>query len=452
MRHVLYYDPISEHTTLQELSKLNGDWVIHPFSSPKDALSISQNHKIQVGLVRFPNQIEESILRQVENMINMKMKVKWIALLDRTLLENQSVSRIIANGFFDYLSLPLDDHRLVYALGHAWGMAEIGLAEEAEATESPDLEMVGTSPPMRALFGLIRRFAQVDIPVLVTGETGTGKELVSRAIHDHSSRAKFAFVAVNCGALPQNLIQSELFGHEKGAFTGAHQQRIGRIEAASGGTVFLDEIGDLPVELQINLLRFLQEKTFERVGGTKSLTADVRVIAATNVNLEKAVREGRFREDLFYRLNVLHVHLPPLRERQHDIELLAKFFFEKFSNERKASVVKGFSQQAMKCILEHDWPGNVRELINRIRRAIVMCENKFILPSDLGLEEKETGVNPPDLKSIRGANEKEAILETLEKTNFNISKCAASLGISRVTLYNLIRKYGIEVQRKKSPR
>lgn len=451
MRNILYFNPDSRTVPPGILSTLDGGWTIHAVTQPKEALDLSEKHRILAGIVHFPCQIEECVLHKIENMINVKKKIKWLGLVDKAVLSNQTITRIIADGFYDYLSLPIDADRLSFVLGHAWGMAEIGMSEmrKEENSGEDDLEMVGTSPPMRALFGLIRRFAQVDIPVLVTGETGTGKELVSRAIHDHSSRAKYAFVAVNCGALPSNLIQTELFGHEKGSFTGAHQQRVGRIEAASGGTIFLDEIGDLPLELQTNLLRFLQEKTFERVGGTKSLTADVRVIAATNVDLEKAVRDGRFREDLFYRLNVLKVNLPPLRERHQDIELLAKFFFEKFSKERKHSHAAGFSQQAMKCILDHDWPGNVRELINRVRRAIVMCENRLIMPADLELEEKTPLANSIDLKSARTANEKEKILEVLGKTNGNISKGASLLGISRVTLYSLIQKYGVEVNRRK---
>jgi len=218
---------------------------------------------------------------------------------------------------------------------------------------------------------------------------------------------------------------------------------------ASGGTIFLDEIGDLPLDLQANLLRFLQEKTYERVGGTKCLTADIRVISATNADLEKMVREGRFREDLFYRLNVLKIHLPPLRERPQDIEVMAKFFLEKFSKELKNSPIIGFSQQSIQCILGHNWPGNVRELINRIRRALVMCESRLITPADLELNEKNISSDPVDLKSIRSRNEKEKIQEVLEKTEYNISKCALMLGISRVTLYSMIRKYGIEVPPKK---
>lgn len=452
MRNILSFNPDQSTVTSPILPVVNGQWAVHTVNHPREALALSEKHRILVGVVHFPGQIDQSLLHKIENMINVQKQIKWFAVMDKLIFSNPSVIRIIADGFYDYFTLPIDEDRFSFALGHAWGMAEIGMVEmrKEDRPKEQDLEMVGTSPIMRNLFGLIRRFAQVDIPVLVTGETGTGKELVSRAMHDHSHRAKFPFVAVNCGALPGSLIQTELFGHEKGSFTGAHQQRIGRIEMASGGTIFLDEIGDLPLELQTNFLRFLQEKTYERVGGTKSLTADVRVIAATNVDLAKLVREGRFREDLFYRLNVLRVNLPPLRERGQDIEVLAKYFLEKFSKERKNSQVVGLSQQAVKCILEHNWPGNIRELINRVRRALVMCETRLIMPVDLELEEKTSPELPVDLRSARAANEKDQIVDVLEKTKFNISKGAALLGISRVTLYRLIQKYGIEVDRKNS--
>jgi len=451
MRDIFYFSPGGPPVFSQALSAKNGDWSLHPVSHPDEARILSQKHRILVGAVQFPPNIEESVLQKIENMINMGERVKWFALLDKVVLSNKLVTHLLASGFHDYFSLPIDEDQLAFSLGHAWGMAEIGISECGleKSSNGHGPEMVGASSAMRAVFHLVQRFSKVDVPVLVTGETGTGKELVSRAIHDHSARAKHPFISVNCGALPTHLIQTELFGHEKGSFTGAHQQKIGRIEMASGGTIFLDEIGDLPLDLQANLLRFLQEKTYERVGGTKCLTADIRVISATNADLEKMVREGRFREDLFYRLNVLKIHLPPLRERPQDIEVMAKFFLEKFSKELKNSQIIGFSQQAIQCILDHNWPGNVRELINRIRRALVMCESRLIMPADLELNEKNISRDPVDLKSIRSRNEKEKIQEVLEKTEYNISKCALMLGISRVTLYSMIRKYKIEVISKK---
>jgi DNA-binding NtrC family response regulator len=285
----------------------------------------------------------------------------------------------------------------------------------------------------------------VDAPVLITGESGTGKELTALAIHERSARSAGLFMVVNCGALPVNLIQSELFGYEKGAFTGAQHRKIGRIEAASGGTVFLDEIGDLPFEMQVNLLRFLQEKTIARVGGNEQIHVDTRIIAATHVDMEKAVKERQFREDLFYRLNVLRLKTPALRNRQGDIELLAKYFFDQFSHEKRPNV-KGFSPAAMDAMKNHTWPGNVRELINRTRRAMVMCESRLISPADLGLERLTPRHPVLTLDQVRARAEEEAVRNAIEGSRGNLSVAARNLGVSRVTLYRLIEKYGIKTQ------
>ena len=230
--------------------------------------------------------------------------------------------------------------------------------------------MVGVSAPMQAVFRNLRKIAAVDAPVLITGETGTGKELAARAIHERSRRSSGPFVAVNCAALPATLIQSELFGYERGAFTGAQRRKIGSIESANGGILFLDEIGDLSLDLQVNLLRFLEESAIQRVGSPKEIPVDVRVIAATHDDMERATAEGRFREDLYYRLNVLRLEMPMLRARGEDIEVLARFFFEKFRQETSHKVI-GFSPEALQSMADYDWPGNVRELINRVRRATV---------------------------------------------------------------------------------
>jgi DNA-binding NtrC family response regulator len=249
-------------------------------------------------------------------------------------------------------------------------------------------------------------------------------------------------VVVDCGSLPPTLIQSELFGYEKGAFTGAQQPHKGHIEAATGGTLFLDEIGELPRDLQVNLLRFLQEKTINRLGSARKIPVDVRVIAATHVNLEKAVREGRFREDLYYRLNVIHFSVPALRERDGDIELLADFYFRKFSSEAKFSA-KGYSLAALQAMRNHAWPGNVRELINRIRQALVMCENGLIRPNDLGLGAVGIAHKRVPLDDARAAAEKCAIEACLSSARHNVSQAARELGVSRVTLYRLMEKYAI---------
>lgn len=370
--------------------------------------------------------------------------MEWIALLHPACLEKEHVSGLIRDSFYDYHTLPADCDRLLMTMGHAYGMAAFK-QEVRQEVEFDEDEMVGVSPVMQALFRNIRKIAGVDAPVLIAGESGTGKELTAQSIHERSSRAKGPFVTVNCGALPANLIQSELFGYEKGAFTGATQRKIGRIEAAAGGTIFLDEIGDLPLEMQVNLLRFLQEKTIERVGSTESIPVDVRVFAATHVDLEKAVKEGRFREDLYYRLNVLPIRVPPLRERQGDIEVLAHFFFNKFAAEKRPNI-QGFSQYTLHLMNSHDWPGNVREMINRIRRALVMCEGRLITPADLGLERRISKRLLQTLEEARLAAEKEAIRNALRRARDNVSRAAKELGVSRVTLYRLMEKCGLHQQ------
>jgi len=335
---------------------------------------------------------------------------------------------------------------LLITLGHAYGMAQMRhQLQEVSQTRIPDdnSELIGTSPPMQTLLRQAHKAALVDVPVLITGESGTGKELVTRAIHQQSARSDGPFVPVNCGALPGALIHSELFGHEKGAFTGAHQRRRGRFELAAQGTLFLDEIGDLPLDLQVNLLRFLEEKSIERLGGTDRIPVNVRVIAATHVDLKEAVAEGRFREDLYYRLNVVHLNMPSLRQREGDIELLARFFFKKFSAEN-LNIIKGFSEQALQVLEQYNWPGNVRELMNRIHHAMVMCDGDFIKPSDLGLDRraKRQAMN---LEEARAMAEKQVIASTLRWTRKNVSQAARELGISRPTLYRMMKKYGIEI-------
>ena len=314
--------------------------------------------------------------------------------------------------------------------------------------ESAEPYMVGASPAMQRVYESIRKFGATAAPVLITGESGTGKELAALAIHERSTYAAGPFVAINCAALPPTLIAAELFGHEKGAFTGATQRRIGRLESADRGTIFLDEIGDLPLEQQAHLLRFLQEHTIDRVGATRPIEIDARVIVATNVDLRLAIAQGRFREDLFYRLNVLNLHLPALRDRGDDLDLMATYFLRKLSREHGCEV-SGFSDDAWTWIRAHDWPGNVRELIGCIRRGVVMADTPWITARDLGLE---TSRRMPTV--IRAAPAAIAVpyRQTIDETRLraalaaqdgNISNTARALGISRTTIYRLMHRFGI---------
>jgi two-component system NtrC family response regulator len=293
---------------------------------------------------------------------------------------------------------------------------------------------------MQEIYSFIRKTSKTDASILITGESGTGKELVARAIHGLSYRRNNNLVVINCGAIPENLLESELFGHEKGSFTGAHMQRKGRIEYAHKGTLLLDEIGDLPLSLQMKLLRFLQDQQIERVGGREQIMVDARTLASTNRDLKSAVQAGTFREDLYFRLCVIQIDLPPLREREGDIVLLAKSFLNRFAKENNKKI-SGFSSQAIVSIEHHDWPGNVRELEHRIKRAIIMADGSKIVPKDLELNyfTSGTGIN---LKQARESLDRVMILKAISRSHGNLTKAASELGISRPSLYNLIEKMG----------
>jgi len=306
-------------------------------------------------------------------------------------------------------------------------------------------EMVGTSSAMGAVFDLIRKVATTDMPVLLTGETGTGKELTAQAIHVRSLRKCGPFIPINCGAIPETLLESELFGYERGAFTGAVNQKKGKLEAAAGGTLLLDEVGDLLPALQVKLLRFLQDGTFERVGGQETIRVDARVIAATNVDLKAAIVQNKFREDLYYRLGVLHIHLPPLRERGEDTLLMAMVFLRRAAT-AAGKHVSSYTLEAVDAMRAYSWPGNVRELSNRVRRAVVMAEGTEITPQELDLA-KEDYPAADSLHSLRAAQrriEVELLVRAISLHHGNLTRVARDLEVSRSTLYRKLHAYGLE--------
>ncbi|KQY01030.1 Fis family transcriptional regulator [Massilia sp. Root133] len=362
----------------------------------------------------------------------------WIGVFRPHDVDHAACRDLIVEHLADYHTEPVDPRRLAWTLGHAHGWAQL---RRPSAPQDDAGLLVGRADAMVRLRAQVARVARVDAPVLIWGESGSGKELTAQAIHAQSARDRGPFVPVNCGAMPPNLIQSELFGYERGAFTGAARARAGLIESAHGGTLFLDEIGDLPKDLQANLLRFLQEKTICRLGSTRALRVDVRVIAASHVQLQRAVAGGDFREDLYYRLAVLPVTVPALRERREDVVTLAEHFFRLYADERSPRLT-GFSSRAVAALLDHAWPGNVRELINRVRRALVMADGRLVMPQDLGLESAR--VTTSALDDVRARTERLALRECLQRSGRNVSRAARELGVSRTTLYRLLSKHGIQ--------
>ncbi|HTC26624.1 sigma-54 dependent transcriptional regulator [Dyella sp.] len=383
---------------------------------------------------------DKDALLEMARLMAEQPRLPWLALLSAdTAVQTADVERVL-RASIDFFTSPIDMQRLIETLATLAG----GTPAPVAYTDVPGI--TGASPAMMAVVAALRKYAPVDLPVLITGETGTGKEVAARALHKLSPRRDHPFAAINCGALPANLVQSELFGHERGSFTGANARRVGHFEAAAGGTVFLDEVGDLPPDAQISLLRLLQEGTLERVGSTQSIKLDVRVLAATHIDLEKAVEQGRFREDLYYRLNVLRLRMPALRERAEDVLQLAQLFLDAFRKQHDCHA-RTFSALARKALVEFSWPGNVRELLNRVQRAAVVAEGAQISIADLDLQEV---VNVRQVHSSLGLTrtsaERDAVVACLRETRFNISECARRLKVSRVTIYRLCKKHQLVLE------
>ena len=399
---------------------------------------------VDLGLPPDPDGATEGFA-VVEDILRLVPETKVIVVTGNEAHEH--ALRAVSIGAYDFYRKPIDSEELGLIVKRA--MYLFDLEDEnrrlIETGRSMPLSgLITASPEMLSVCRLIERVADTDVGVLLLGESGTGKELLARAVHELSQRVDKPFCAINCAAIPENLMESELFGHEKGAFTGAIKQSKGKIELANSGTLFLDEIGDVPLAIQVKLLRFLQERVVERIGGRQQIGVDVRIVCATNQNLEQMIADGTFREDLYYRLSEMVVNIPPLRDRSNDAELLAHSFMARFNKEHGRSV-RGFGSAALAVLESHSWPGNVRELENRIKRAVIMADGNRITPLDLDLADPEEIPEVLNLAQAREEVERREIPRALSRAEGNISQAAKLLGISRPTLYDLMRHHGFRV-------
>ncbi|PYM45636.1 MAG: PEP-CTERM-box response regulator transcription factor [Candidatus Rokuibacteriota bacterium] len=400
---------------------------------------------LDLGLPPTPDTAEEG-LRALEDILAVAPEAKVIIITGNG--DRANAVAAVERGAFDYHLKPVNLDDLKVVLRRATYLRQLERESEEQARQREDsirfTDILGSTPKMREIFGVIQRVAKTDATVLCEGESGTGKELVARAVHTHSPRKSGPFVAINCGAIPETLLESELFGHERGSFTGAHAQRKGKIEMATGGTLFLDEITEMSLPLQVKLLRFLQQREIERVGGREVIPIDVRVVAATNQSLDEALRGGRFREDLYYRLSVVTIHLPPLRERGEDVVLLANAFLRRNAQALKRKV--RFSPEALEAIVKYQWPGNIRELENKVHRAVIMATSRIIGSADLDLNPSAVIDALPTLREARDQSERRLIVNALVRSRGNISRAARVLDISRPTFHDMLVKHSIDAK------
>jgi two-component system, NtrC family, response regulator len=426
---------------------LVNDYEVFTAADRPGALAAFTEHQpavtlLDLGLPPRPSEPEEG-LAALSAILNVNPLAKVIVVSGQS--EKANALRAVGAGAYDFLSKPVEMDELRLVLERCVYVAELeqeyrAMQHEAEPEVFED--MLGSSPQMQAVFDFIRKVAPTNAPVLILGESGTGKEMVAQALHRRSAQAGGPFVAINCNTIPENLLESELFGHEKGAFTDAHTQRKGHVETAAGGTLFLDEIGELPAQVQVKLLRFLQEKCFQRVGGRQEIQSDARILAATNRNLHEFVAKGKFREDLYFRLAVLVIKTPPLRERGEDAALMAKTFLRSYGLEHGKPGLT-FAPGALRAMSLYSWPGNVRDLQNRVRRAAILAEGKRVTAKDLELTDAVSALPPQTLKEAREGVEREMVQDALRRHKGKITAAALDLGISRPTLYELMDKLGI---------
>lgn len=401
---------------------------------------------VDLGLPPDPEGSTEG-LATVEQILSVAPNTKVIVVSGND--DRKNAVQAVASGAYDFYQKPIDSellNQIVTRAHHVYELEEDNRRLTMEQADVPMEGMITSSPQMQSVCQRVEKVAPSDATVLLLGDSGTGKEVCARALHGKNPSITGRFVAINCAAIPENLLESELFGYEKGAFTGATKSTPGKIEYAEGGTLFLDEMGELPFSLQAKLLRFLQERVVERIGGREEIPVNVRIICATHQNLEEKIAKGEFREDLYYRINEIPISIPPLKDRQGDALLLARSFFDQV-NAEQGKKLKGFSKDALTAIESHAWPGNVRELKNRIKRAVIMADGKYITSVDLELvSEAQSGASDSfDLREVREVAERSVITKALNHTNGKVSPAAELLGVSRPTLYDLIQKLDIQV-------
>jgi two-component system, NtrC family, response regulator HydG len=438
---ILVVDDDRAHMTM--LVAMLGSWGYKVDTADDGAVAVARVRERAYDVVLTDVRMAE--VDGIEALRRIKSYNPYLPVLIMTAYSSVDVAvQALKAGALDYLHKPLDFKELREGIERALEQGR-GLSRSLDVGDGSIQAMIGDSPPMRELGAMIRAVAPSEASVLILGESGTGKELVARALHEGSPRKARPLVTVNCAALAENLLESELFGHEKGAYTGAQRQRDGRFVQADGGTLFLDEIGEMAPALQAKLLRALQQGEVQRLGSDRPVRVDVRVLAATNRDLEAEVREGGFREDLYYRLNVIALRVPPLRERPEDIPLLARHFLGLFA-ERNRKTFRGFSPRVMDLMLHYEWPGNVRELENVVERAVILAPGEMVTEADLPATLRGAGKavdTPPPGQSLEDA-EREAIVRTLEQVGNNKSEAARVLGVTRVTLRSKMKKFGLE--------
>lgn len=432
---------------LKQLKRCFEGYDVYTAENREDAITELRRHEPAVilqdlGLPPKPEGVEEG-LATLDETLKLAPHTKVIVLIDN--VAQEFALSAIAQGAYNFYKKPIDPDILQLIVNRAFAIHELegeNRRLQSQVNESPLDGIVAASEGMLAVCRMIEKVAPTDVTTLLLGESGTGKELLARALHRLSPRAEGNFVAINCAAIPENLLESELFGHEKGAFTGAHKQTMGKVEVASGGTLFLDEIGDMPMALQAKMLRFLQERVIERVGGRKEIPVDVRVVCATNQNPEGLIEEGLFREDLFYRVSEITINIPPYRDREEGRLILARTLLQRFAKSQKRAI-NGFADDAVHAIETYAWPGNVRELENKIKGAVIMADGKMVTAMDMGLQDGDEEGDSLNLREVRQIAESKAIRVALTKSYGNISKASELLGITRPTLYDLLAKYGL---------